>query len=147
MLTRQLKLKAIFSGADASDRDRVANFLLANPYFQLNPTLAAQGIILPTRLDPVALNYFKAGLVPTSSSGILFSQGAAKNNIDEYLGRFDYNITSKDVLSGTFSHHNETILEPLSVSRVVSAPMFPTTDFRSITMAHLLIHTALRHHY
>src|SRR5580700_7124586 len=32
----------------------VVNFLLANPYYQPNPTLASQGIIDPSKIDPVA---------------------------------------------------------------------------------------------
>jgi len=44
----------------------VVSFLQANPYFQPNPTLATQGIIAPTSISPVALNYFKQNLIPTS---------------------------------------------------------------------------------
>ncbi len=108
-----LEAQGNFSQASSENRALVAAFLQSNPGFQPNPALAAQGIIDPTRIDPVAANYFRNGLIPTSPTGLLFSQAGSKDNIDEYLGRFDYNITSKDTLSGTFTQHTETILEPL----------------------------------
>jgi outer membrane receptor protein involved in Fe transport len=90
----------------------VAKFLLANPEYQPNPTLAAQGIIDPTAIDPVAKAYFAAGLIPTSPTGILFPEAAAKSNYNEYLGRFDYNLTPKDVITGTFTNRDNPILYP-----------------------------------
>ena len=47
----------------------VAAFLQRFPYFQPDPALAAQGIIDPSRINTVAKNYIKAGLIPTDSSG------------------------------------------------------------------------------
>src|SRR5581483_4268892 len=41
-----------FSGSDYAPT--VASFLLANPYYQPDPTLAAQGVIDPSRIDPVS---------------------------------------------------------------------------------------------
>ena len=55
----------------------VASFLQQNPYFQANPALAAQAIIDPARIDPIAQNYIKAGLIPTSPTGTLFPQAAS----------------------------------------------------------------------
>jgi hypothetical protein len=90
----------------------VATFLLANPEYQPNPTLAAQGIIAPSAIDPVAKAYFAAGLIPTSPTGTLFPEAAATSNYNEYLGRFDYNLTSKDVITGTFTTRDNPILYP-----------------------------------
>ncbi|HEX3684071.1 MAG TPA: carboxypeptidase regulatory-like domain-containing protein [Bryobacteraceae bacterium] len=90
----------------------VAAFLLANPQYQPNPTLAAQGIIAPSAIDPVAKAYFAAGLIPTSPTGTLFPEAAATSNYNEYLGRFDYNLTSKDVITGTFTTRDNPILYP-----------------------------------
>ena len=70
----------------------VASFLLANPWFQSNPTLASQAIIDPTRISQVSLNYFKDGLLATSPTGYLFPQAAATTNHSEYLGKVDYTI-------------------------------------------------------
>ena len=100
----------------------VVNFLQANPYYQSNSALASQGIIDPARIDPVAQNYIKAGLIPSTPSGTVFAEGSAKDNVDEYLGRFDYNITSKDTLSGTFTTHAETRLEPFGAGNVTGFP-------------------------
>ena len=104
--------QAVNGGPDPA----VASFLQSHPYFQPNPTLASQAIIAPTSIDPVAMNYFKNNLLPISPSGVLFSEGSAKDNIGEYLGRFDYNLSSRDTISGTFDAHNETQLLPFSFS-------------------------------
>ena len=50
--------QAVNGGPDPA----VVAFLQANPYYQPNPTLAAQGIINPGSIDPVAQAYFKYGL-------------------------------------------------------------------------------------
>ncbi len=108
------QLQGNFSqSANGSPDPSVVSFLQANPYFQSNPSLAAQGIIDPARIDPVAQNYIKAGLIPSSPNGALFSEAGAKDNINEYLGRFDFNITSRDTLTGTFTTHGETRLDPV----------------------------------
>jgi outer membrane receptor protein involved in Fe transport len=106
-----------FSQAAAGAVDQnVANFLLANPYYQSNPTLASQGIIDPTRIDPVAAAYFKAGLMPISPAGVIQSLGRAKDNTDDYLGKIDFNLTSRDTISGTFTEHNSTQAIPFTDS-------------------------------
>ncbi|MBV9265337.1 MAG: TonB-dependent receptor, partial [Acidobacteriaceae bacterium] len=145
------ELQGDFSHAPPADQQAVASFLLSNPSFQSNPTLAAQGIIDPSKIDPVAQAYIKAGLLPVSSTGVLFSQAGAQDNYDEYLGRFDFNITSKDTLSGTFTAHNETRLEPLfTFSSLLGAnvPGFPDhrilgTYFGGITYTHLFTPTLI----
>jgi outer membrane receptor protein involved in Fe transport len=110
-----LEAQGNFSQAvDGGPSPAVASFLMSHPYYQPNPTLAAQAIIAPTSIDPVAAEYIKAGFMPISPTGILFSEGTASDNIDEYLGRFDYNITSHDTLTGTFTSHTEPQLIPFS---------------------------------
>jgi hypothetical protein len=94
----------------------VASFLLANPYFQPSPTLASEAIIDPSRISPVALNYFKNGLVPTSAAGYVFPQAAARTNHAEYLGKFDYNMGARDTLSGTFAAQDSPVTVPFSGS-------------------------------
>ena len=84
----------------------VAKFLLANPYYQPNPALAAQAVIDPARIDPVALAYFKNGLIPTSPLGFIPSSAGARDNLDDYLGKIDLNLTSRDTVSGTFTSHD-----------------------------------------
>ncbi len=96
----------------------VAAFLQANPYYQPNPTLAAQAIINPSSIDPVAQAYFKNGLIPTSASGVLYPSASAIDNENEYLGKLDYAISGRDTLSGTFSAHDNKITNPFSYANV-----------------------------
>jgi outer membrane receptor protein involved in Fe transport len=121
----------------------VANFLEANPQYQSNPALAAQGIIDPTKIDPVAQAYIKAGLVPSSASGFLFPQANSTSNFNEYLGKFDYNLTSHDVISGTFTTRDFPSLFPFgsSTGAFSSFAGFPvtssdTTYFGGVTYTH-----------
>lgn len=85
----------------------VAAFLQANPFFQSNPALAAQGIIDPTTIDPVAQAYIKAGLVPVSSvaSGRTAFQNPATSNPQEITAKFDWDITANDLLSFTLGRN------------------------------------------
>ena len=78
--------QAVNGGPDPN----VVAFLQANPYYQPNPQLAAQGIIAPSSIDPVAQAYFKNGLIPTSPTGYLYPTSSAINNDNEYLGKLDY---------------------------------------------------------
>jgi len=96
----------------------VAQFLENNPQYQADPTLAAQGIIDPSAIDPVAKAYFAKGLIPTSSSGFVFPTANASANSNEYLGRFDFNITTSDVLSGTFTTRDAPTLRPFQSTSV-----------------------------
>lgn len=110
-----------------------------NGYYQSNPTLAAEGIIDPTKIDPVALKYFADNLIPTSPTGILFPQAASTANYNEYLGKIDYNITSKDLLSTTLTSQVYPQLEPFSNgSDVVGFPgVYQTnTYFGGVTYTH-----------
>ncbi len=111
------------SAPQAGYQAAVASFLQANPQYQPNPTLAAQGTIDPAAIDPVAKAYFAKGLIPTSATGSLFPQAVSTANYDEYLGRFDYNITSRDVVSGTFTTRNYPITYPFSGNNVIGFPV------------------------
>src|SRR4029077_8669086 len=79
----------------------VASFLQANPFFQANPALAAQAIIDPAKINPIAQNYIKAGLLPTVPTGQLFPQGAGSNNADELTEKLDFLITPNDRFNAT----------------------------------------------
>jgi outer membrane receptor protein involved in Fe transport len=110
-----LEAQGNFSQSSNGGPDQsVANFLLANPYYQPNPALAARGIIDPAKIDPVALAYFKDGLIPTSPLGFVASSAGAQDNIDEYLGKIDLNVTSRDTISGTFTSHADTRAIPFT---------------------------------
>jgi hypothetical protein len=100
--------QAVNGGPDPN----VVAFLQANPYYQPNAKLAAQGIINPGSIDPVAQAYFKYGLIPTSPSGFLFPTSSAISNNNEYLGKLDYSISSRDTLSATFTAHDSDSTQP-----------------------------------
>ena len=97
------------SGPGGTPEPNVSAFLLANPFYQPNPVLAAQAII--GRIDPVAQKYIAAGLIPTSASGQIISQGGATDNRDELTLRFDANLTPKNILVVTLgTSRNPNIL-------------------------------------
>ncbi len=111
---------AVNGGPDTN----VANFLLKNPYFQPSPTLASQAIIDPTKIDPVAQNYIKAGLIPSAPSGILLPQAAATNNADEFTGKGDYYASATDRLSVTLGYNKNPSVNPFSAA----LPGYPVSN-------------------
>jgi len=128
-----------FSQAFPGQANPVATFLMNNPYYQPNPDLAAQGIIDPSRIDPVAKAYFSNNLIPTSPSGIIFPQSNGTANYNEYLGKLDYNIGSRDILSGTFTSNVYPQLEPFAGG--VNVTGYPVTYedktyFGTVTYTH-----------
>lgn len=108
------------NGPDAN----VVSYLQQFPYFQPNPALAARGIIDPTRINPVAQNYIKAGLIPTAPSGFLFSQSGFADNRDELTERIDFNITQSDHLSATLGSNRNPQTSPFTYANV---PGFPSS--------------------
>ena len=125
--------------ANGSPDPNVVAFLQANPYYQPNPTLAAQGIISPSSIDPVAQAYFKNGLIPTSPTGYIFPTSSAIDNDNEYLGKLDYAISSRDTLSATFSAHDNETTYPYSFSNVngYTAANFLQTYSGNINYTHV----------
>ena len=112
-----------FSGS--AGQAQVAAFLANNPYFQSDPNLAAQGIIDPNRIDPVAKAYFANNLIPITASGFLFPQAPAVANYNEYLGKLDYNASTRDTIGFTFTHQLYPQYTPFSAADV---PGFPVTS-------------------
>jgi outer membrane receptor protein involved in Fe transport len=88
-------------GGDFSGDPGVIAFLQANPFFQPNAALAAQGIIDPTKINSVAQKYIAAGLITTSPTGTLNFQAGNTNNNNQLTMKFDFNITQKDRLAVT----------------------------------------------
>ena len=91
----------------------VVDYLQSHPYFQSNPSLAAQGIINPATIDPVTKAYIAAGLVPTSPTGQLFPEGRAGDNVNQYTGKLDYYASATDRLSLTVGSNQEPTINPL----------------------------------
>ena len=104
----------------------VSSFLQQYPYFQSNPNLAAQAIIDPTKIDPVAQAYIKAGMVPTSSSGLLFPQAASTDDRDEFTAKVDYMISPKDRIAATLGWQRNPTLVPFTSGANVAG--FPDID-------------------
>src|SRR4029077_16558208 len=94
------------SGPDPS----VAAFLQANPFYQPDPAKAAQAIIDPTTIDPVAQAYIKAGFIPTLPTGQIFPTGRRTDNSNQYLGKFDFYATQNDRITLTIGANKEPIL-------------------------------------
>jgi outer membrane receptor protein involved in Fe transport len=92
----------------------VAAFLQSHPFFQSNPTLAARAIMDPTKIDPVAQKYLSNNLIPNSPTGVLFPTGSANDNRDEFTGKADFIITSKDRLAVTLGVFRQSRLIPFS---------------------------------
>jgi hypothetical protein len=107
----------------------VEEFLQSHPYFQSKPVLAAQGVIDPTKVDPVAKSYAQAGLIPTAPTGVLTPEGRATDNRDQYLAKVDFNATLRDRFSATLvASHNPTQYPFLSPGLAPDVPGFPGLD-------------------
>jgi hypothetical protein len=106
------ELQGNFSGSP--NEALVASFLQANPFFQPNAALAAQGIINPGSIDPVAQAYIKANLIPTTTSatGQASFQNPVTSNPDELTGKFDFEASQKDHFTVTLGRSNEPQLNP-----------------------------------
>ncbi|MGA2213283.1 MAG: carboxypeptidase-like regulatory domain-containing protein, partial [Bryobacteraceae bacterium] len=104
----------------------LVSFLQAHPYYQSNASLAAQGIINPASIDPVAQAYIKNGLIPTSPTGTLTPNGPAQDNRDEFTIKTDFNITSADHLAITLVRFHNPQAYPFTVaSGFTSVPNVP----------------------
>jgi len=104
------ELQGNFSGSPK--KAAVASFLQANPFFQPDAALAAQGIIAPSSIDPVAQAYIKANLIPTSPTGSASFQNALTDNPYEVTGKFDYEASAKDHFTVTLGRILEPQLNP-----------------------------------
>lgn len=90
----------------------VASFLQANPFFQPNAALAAQGIIDPTKFDPVAKAYLSAGLIPITAGGSESFQNPAQNNYDQMTAKFDWDVSENNHFTTTLGRFHNTQLNP-----------------------------------
>jgi Carboxypeptidase regulatory-like domain/TonB dependent receptor-like, beta-barrel/TonB-dependent Receptor Plug Domain len=134
----------------------VANFLLANPFFQPNAALAAQGIIDPTKIDAVAQKYISNHLIAVAPnnvvpgdcgdfcSGTLNAQGNNIDDFNEFTARMDYNASEQDHLNATIGGRRFNQSRPLPAG----GPGFPTTTtphnyFSGLTYTHTFSPTLL----
>jgi outer membrane receptor protein involved in Fe transport len=131
--------------SQASNNASLAQFLLSHPYYQPNPQLAAQAIIAPTSISPVAAAFIAKEPIPTSPNGILTPNGTAQDNVDEFLGKTDFNLTASQRLSLTLVRHHEPVLSPFPNANVPGYPGLNTTDeyFGGITYTSIVTPTLL----
>ena len=114
------------AGPGGSPDPAVASFLASHPYFQGNPALAAQAIMDPTKIDPVAQEYIQNGLLPTTADGLIVPNGPASDNRDEYNTKIDWNVSTKDRIAFTMSiNHNPVTYPFLATTSFGSAPNVP----------------------
>jgi hypothetical protein len=117
------------AGPNGGPDPNVAAFLALNTYFQPNPTLAAQAIIDPTTFDPAAQAYIASGVIPSNASGELFPAAGSTDNNNEFTAKIDFNIDSKDKLTGTIGGFRRALGEPFGRTGYSGdVPGFPATD-------------------
>ncbi|HTW32186.1 MAG TPA: carboxypeptidase regulatory-like domain-containing protein, partial [Candidatus Sulfotelmatobacter sp.] len=118
-------LQGNFSNSDTGGTPDpgVVAFLKHNKYFAQPNGSVAQGIIDPTKFDPVAQAYINAGLIPSTTSGTLSTSVEATDDRDELTSKFDFNLSSKDKLSVTFGVNRTFNGDPFPYA---SVPGFPS---------------------
>ena len=89
------------------------------------------GIIDPTKFDPVAQAYIKAHLIPAAPTGLFSSILSDVNNADELTTRFDLNLSAKDKLSATVALNRTTFLNPLGFATVPGFPDRTVANYSS----------------
>jgi hypothetical protein len=94
----------------------------ANSFFQADPTKAFNGIIDPTKLNPVSAKYIAAGLIPTSPTATANFQGAHKDNNNEVTMKFDFLVAQKDKVSATLGGFRNPQLLPFQFATVAGFP-------------------------
>lgn len=105
----------------------VAAFLQANSFYQSNSASAACAIIDPTKIDPVAQKYIAAGLIPTSPTGQVFPLGSRKDDVNQYVGKFDFYATQNDRITLSLGYNKEPILNPFFGANVPGFSSSSTT--------------------
>lgn len=106
----------------------VAAFLASHPFFVPAGGNAANAIIDPAKINPVAKAYIAAGLVPSSVTGRLTPNGSGKDNRDEYTGKFDFNATQNDRISLTLTKFHNPQEYPFLPTQAPNVNGFPATN-------------------
>jgi len=117
----------------------VVSFLKQYPFFQSNPSLATQGIIDPTKINPASQAYIKAGLIPSAPNGNLGTvfTGAATANADELTEKIDYVVTPKDRLTLTLGSSRYPQVNPFAGGTAPGLPDIIGDNHYSGTIAYV----------
>ena len=127
------------AGKDGGPDPAIAKLLADNPYFQSDPAKQSQAIIDPSKIDPVAMNYIAAKLIPSSASGTISPVGALVTPFDQYNGRFDFELTPKDRLTVTLARNKAPALSAFAGGSTLPAPTTATTTVHLANVGY--IHT------
>ncbi|MGA8213949.1 MAG: TonB-dependent receptor [Candidatus Sulfotelmatobacter sp.] len=122
--------------ANGGPDPNVVAYLSAHPYFIPAGGNAANAIIDPTKIDPVAQNFIKANLIPTSPNGQLFPQGTAIDNVSQYSGRLDFYATNSDRLALSLGSNREPTVNPLVNATVPGFPEDTTTTNQFVNVGY-----------
>jgi hypothetical protein len=122
------ELAGDFSNFNGAGPDpSVVAFLQSHPFYQSDSAKAAQAIIDPTKINPVAQAYIAAGLIPTSPTGLVFPHGSEKDDSNQYVGKFDFYATRNDRISLTVGYNKEPIVNPFFGANVPGFSSAATT--------------------
>jgi carboxypeptidase family protein/TonB-dependent receptor-like protein len=122
------QLTGDFSNFNGAGPDpSVVAFLQSHPYYQSDPIKAAQAIIDSNKIDPVAQAYITAGLIPTSPTGLVFPHGSQKDDVNQYVGKFDFYATQNDRITLSVGSNKEPIINPFFGANVVGFSSAATT--------------------
>jgi len=125
-----LEIKGNFSQSVGGGPDSgVVAFLQANPYFQPNAALAAQGIIDPGKINPIAQQYLNLGFIPSAPGGLLSTTLSEFSNADELTAKFDFNLNSKDRISLTVGANRTPFSNPFPFATVPGFPSLTVANF------------------
>ncbi|HSZ61158.1 MAG TPA: TonB-dependent receptor [Terriglobales bacterium] len=90
----------------------VYQFLVANPYFASPSSTQAHPMINPATFDPGAQAYIATGLIPSNAAGLFFPAGSSVDNRNELTVKIDFNLSSKDKLTGTVGGNRAPLTSP-----------------------------------
>ncbi|MDT8069190.1 MAG: TonB-dependent receptor [Terriglobia bacterium] len=134
-----LEIGGDFSQSGPESQAAVASFLQANSYFQADPTLAAQGIIDPTKINPIIQKYIAAGLIPNSgsnTSSTLSTNALATDNFDELTTKLDFNFTQNDRLAATLGWGRAPVVRPFAGGASIPFPVADKTHKYFLNLAY-----------
>jgi len=120
------------AGPNGGPDPNVVAFLQANPYFA-NNNAADENNGKIDQIDPAAQAYINAKLangqpmIPSNATGEFFPSGSSTNNANEFTAKIDFDITSKDKLTGTIGGNRNPVISPFGGFSANTAPGFPST--------------------
>jgi hypothetical protein len=117
------------SGPTGGPDPNVAAFLQQNPFFQPNPALQAQAIIAPSRINSVAQNYIKDGLIPSAPGGSISTSLSEFSNADELTSRFDLDLSARDKISATVGLNRTPFSNPFPFATVPGFPSLTVANY------------------